>query len=98
MLQITKAGKAIVASPKFAQEARRFLREYKVGGIDDGVAHQTIVYRVAMVLSGREDEFGLALTAKDHYEIEQFINGENKGEIEAATERIFDRLPIHSAR
>jgi hypothetical protein len=98
MLQITKEGRAIVASPKFAEEARRFLRGYKAGGIDDGVAHQTIVYRVAMVLSGRKDEFGLALTARDHNEIEQFINGENKGEIEAAAARIFDTLPVYFAR
>jgi hypothetical protein len=98
ILQITQAGRAIVASSKFTEEARRFLRGYKVSGVDDEVAHQTIVYRVAMALSGGEDKFGRALTATDHLEIERFINGEHKCEIEAAAEKIFHRLPIHSAR
>jgi hypothetical protein len=106
MLNITEENRAKVASPEFAEEIRQFVLVSKRAGMKEEATEYEVEGRVALVLSGTEgrfriaitteDEFRVALVQKDYEDIMRFTN-EHKVEIDAAIAKIFDTLPTYAA-
>jgi hypothetical protein len=105
MLKITEEGKAKVASPEFAEEIRQFVLVCKCAGLKERLTDYDVEGRVALALSGTEDqfgiaftiggdEFGMALAEEDYDEIERFT-GEHKAEINSATRKIAETFKSH---
>jgi hypothetical protein len=103
MLKITQAGRAKVASPEFAEEIK--LLENECHGMKKMVREYYLEGRVALALSGTEDQFGIAFTMdgdeygmaleeKDYDEIERFSD-EYKAEINEVIKKIDDTFKIH---
>lgn len=54
-LEITDAGRACVSSPEFAEEMRRFTKNLRAQGWDEGQGMALVITRIAVALAGLEE-------------------------------------------